>query len=247
MSLATARNLVQTANRIVILSGAGLSTASGIPDFRGPQGLWTADPEAEKISTLHYYLHDDRVRRLAWQYRAGSPIWEAKPNAAHLALVSLEKTGKLAGIITQNTDGLHQVAGNTPDLVHEIHGNLRQWRCEDCQITGPMIDAVRRVQAGETDPRCPECGGIIRATTILFGENLVPEVLDTAVSLAETCDLMLAIGTSLTVHPVAGLVPFAAYRGTPIVIINGEDTPYDDLAEIVIQDDILLTVPTICS
>lgn len=258
--LEIAQELVSRANRIAILSGAGLSTGSGIPDFRGPAGLWTADPDAEKISTLSYYLRDDSVRRKAWQYRATSPIWDAQPNAAHQAIVALERAGRLVGIITQNTDGLHQKAGNSDALVAEIHGNVHTWRCESCKATGPMREAVARVLAGDPDPRCPNptCrarsrkgpdgqplnqGGIIRATTILFEEALVESVIAQSMEIIAESDLLIAVGTSLTVYPVASLVPYAARYGTPIIIVNGEETPYDGLAAAVINDDIVTVLP----
>lgn len=236
-----ARELLAAASRVTVLSGAGLSTASGIPDFRGPAGLWTADPYAERISTLDWYLGDDDVRRAAWRYRADSPVWRAEPNAAHRALARLEEQGRLLAVVTQNTDGLHQRAGSR--AVVEVHGNVHTWRCEDCRAEGPMTDAVARVRAGDPDPRCPACGGIIRATTILFGEELDRDVQAAAFAAAEGCDLLLAVGTSLTVHPVAGLVSVAGSTGAAIVIVNGEPTPYDRRADAVVRDPIQTVLP----
>lgn len=233
-----ARDLVARSSRILALTGAGLSTASGIPDFRGPQGRWTKDPDAEKISTLSYYLYDDEIRRKAWQARANSAHWTAAPNPGHLALVDLERAGKLAGVVTQNTDGLHLLAGTSPALLHEIHGSARTWRCEDCWATGPMEDMVARVRAGEDDPRCPHCAGITRATVILFEEPLEPGTLDAGVRLAETADLVIAIGSTLTVHPVAGLVPYAFGHSARVLIVNAQETPYDYLADAVLRDPI---------
>lgn len=240
-----ARELLAASHRILAVTGAGLSTASGIPDFRGPQGRWTLDPDAERISTLSWYLGDEDVRRKAWQMRAGSPARRAHPNPGHRALVDLEHTGRLAGIVTQNTDGLHLAAGSSPSLVHEIHGNARTWRCEGCAATGPMADMLARVEAGDGDPRCPHCGGITRATVILFEELLDPGVLDAAVDLAGSCDLVLAVGTSLQVHPVAGLVPYAVNLGARLVIVNAEPTPYDDWADAVVRDPIEDVLPTL--
>lgn len=231
------------ANRIVVLSGAGLSTGAGIPDFRGPDGLWTKDPLAERISTLSWYLKDEQVRRKAWQYRLESPIWEAAPTLAHRSIVDLEKAGRLVGIITQNTDGLHQLAGSSPELVHEVHGSVRTWRCETCGRTGPMSEMIARVRAGEVDPRC-SCGGITRATTILFEEMLDPDVLDAAVSAVEHCDAIVAVGTGLGVQPVAGLFPYAIGLGAMGVIVNAEPTPYDHLAHQLIRGDIQSQLPT---
>lgn len=242
-SFTTACEHLRDARRVVALTGAGLSTASGIPDFRGPQGRWTKDPDAERISTLSWYLGDEAVRRRAWRARAESPHWDARPNAGHLALVDLERAGRLAGIITQNTDGLHLLAGSSPDLVLEVHGSARRWRCEECRAEGPMSEMVERVLAGDSDPRCPACGGITRATVILFEELLDPDVLDASVALAGTCDLMLAIGTTLTVHPVAGLAPYAVGHGAKLVIVNDQETAYDDYAVAVLRDPIADVLP----
>lgn len=237
---------LRDAERIVILSGAGLSTGAGIPDFRGPQGLWTKDPLAERISTLSWYLGDPEVRKKAWQYRAESPIWDATPTSAHLAIVELERAERLRGIVTQNTDGLHQLAGSSPGLVHEVHGSARTWRCEECRTTGPMTDMIVRVRAGEEDPHC-DCGGIVRATTILFEEALNPDVLDAAVGCAEICDAIVAVGTGLAVHPVAGLFPYAIAHGALGVIVNGEETAYDHLAHQVVRGDIQQELPGLLS
>ena len=152
---------------ITFLTGAGISTGAGIPDFRGPQGVWTRDPEAEKTSTLSWYLRDPEIRKRAWQLRAASAVWDVEPTPAHRAIAELEGSGQISGIITQNIDGLHQAAGSSPALVHEVHGNVRRWRCEYCRATGPMAEMIDRVRAGEEDPPCPMCGGIIRATPLL--------------------------------------------------------------------------------
>lgn len=230
------------ARSIVILSGAGLSTAAGIPDFRGPEGLWTRDPYAELVSTLSWYLRDDDVRKAAWRRRADPAMWAAEPTVAHRALVELERQGRLRAIITQNTDGLHQVAGNDPSLVHEVHGSARTWRCEMCGTTGPMTEMVDRVHAGEEDPRCPECGGITRATVILFEEVLDADVLEASLAAVEECDAIIAVGTTLGVYPVAGLFPLALERGAYGVIVNASPTPFDDDAHEVVRgrlDDVL--------
>ena len=230
------------AERIVILSGAGLSTAAGIPDFRGPEGLWTRDPYAELVSTLSWYLRDDDVRKAAWRRRADPAMWAAEPTRAHRAIVELERQGRLRGIVTQNTDGLHQVAGSSPELVHEVHGSARTWRCEMCGRTGPMTEMVERVQAGEEDPRCPDCGGITRATVILFEEVLEPDVIAASLAAVEGCDAIVAVGTTLGVYPVAGLFPLALQQGAYGVIVNASETAFDDDADEVIRgrlDDVL--------
>lgn len=220
------------------LTGAGISTASGIPDFRGPQGRWTLDPDAERISTLSWYLSDADVRAKAWQARADVSYADAKPNAAHRALVDLEHSGRLSALITQNTDGLHLAAGSASELVLEIHGSARTWRCEDCAASGPLADMVARVRAGEADPRCPACGGITRATVILFEENLDADVLHRAVEAAQDCDLMIAVGSTLAVQPVAGLVPYAVGTGARLIIVNGTETSYDHLADVRLDGEI---------
>ena len=242
---ANARALLRQAGRVAVLTGAGISTASGIGDFRGPQGRWTLDPQAERVSTLSWYLNDPDVRANAWRFRAESPVYNAQPNAAHRALVRLEQGARLTGLITQNTDGLHQLAGSNPELVIELHGNSRTWRCETCRATGPMIEMVRRVRTGEIDPRCPFDSGIVRATTILFEEGLDPATIDASVAAVDEADALLVIGTSLTVHPAAGLVPYAKRRGTSVVIVNAEPTDYDHLAQVLLRGPIAEVVPSI--
>lgn len=230
------------AQRIVILSGAGLSTSAGIPDFRGPEGLWTKDPYAELVSTLSWYLRDDDVRKAAWRRRADPAVWAAKPTRAHRAIANLERQGRLRAIVTQNTDGLHQMAGNSPGLVHEVHGSMRTWRCEMCGATGPMEEMIARVRAGVEDPRCPRCGGITRATVILFEEVLDPDILEASVRAVEECDALVAVGTTLGVYPVAGLFPLAAERGAHTVIVNASATQFDTIADEVVRgqlDDVL--------
>ena len=238
-----ARQLVADAHSITILTGAGLSTASGIPDFRGPQGVWTQDPKAERISILSWYLNDPEVRRLAWQSRAESPVWEATPNPAHLAITALQRAGRLRALITSNTDGLHQLAGT--EQVLELHGSDRDWRCESCHHSGPMAQMLDRVRSGETDPGCPDCGGIVRATTILFEEQLDPDVIDAASQAAADCDLFLAAGTSLVVYPAAGLLPLAMRSGAQVIIMNAEQTPFDRLAAAVIHDPLQTALPAV--
>ncbi|MFT4088958.1 MAG: Sir2 family NAD-dependent protein deacetylase [Gordonia sp. (in: high G+C Gram-positive bacteria)] len=243
--LTESRGLLRRAERVAVLTGAGISTASGIGDFRGPQGRWTLDPDAEKVSTLSWYLNDPAVRAKAWRFRAESPVYDARPNPAHVALVGLERGARLTGLVTQNTDGLHQLAGSNPELVIELHGNSRTWRCERCRATGPMTEMVRQVRAGDPDPRCPYDGGIVRATTILFEENLDPATIDAAVGAVEEADALLVIGTSLTVHPAAGLVPYAHRRGAAVVIVNAEPTDYDRLAHSVHRGPIVEVVPAL--
>jgi len=237
---------IDGAQRVVVLTGAGISTDSGIPDFRGPQGLWTKNPLAEKMSNIHYYLADPEVRKLSWQNRLASPAWTAKPNAGHLSLVTLEKRQKLHALITQNIDELHQIAGNSPELVVEVHGTMRSFMCWGCGMRGPMSLVLERVRAGEPDPRCRDCGGILKSDTISFGQQLVPEVIDRAMRVAGEGDLFLSVGTSLQVYPVAGAVDIARAAGAKIVIVNAQPTPFDDVADAVLDAPISEVLPQIC-
>ena len=241
----TARAWIDAAHRIVVLTGAGISTDSGIPDFRGPQGVWTRNPEAEKQATLQNYVTDAEVRRRSWRSRLESPAWRAQPNAGHVALVTLERRGKLDTLITQNVDGLHQMAGSSPAKVVEIHGTMREVTCLDCGERAPMERALSRVRAGEEDPPCRSCGGILKAATISFGENLVDADLHRAQTAASRCDVFLAIGTSLTVHPAAALPGIAARSGARLAIFNAEQTPYDATADAVVRDLLGDTLPAL--
>jgi NAD-dependent deacetylase len=242
----TVRGWVDAARRVVVLTGAGISTDSGIPDFRGPQGVWTRNPMAEKLSNIHYYMSDPEVRKASWKARMDHVAWTAKPNAGHLALVALEKRGKLHALITQNIDELHQMAGNAPEKVIEVHGTMRKVVCMECGMTAPMQKALDRVRAGEEDPPCRDCKGILKSATISFGQNLVPEVIDAAMRVAAEADLFIAIGTTLQVYPVAGAVPLARGAGAKIIIINAEETAMDDIADAVFRDSISKVLPQIC-
>ena len=239
------RGWVAAAERIVVLTGAGISTDSGIPDFRGPNGVWTRNPAAEKTATLQHYLSDADVRRAAWQGRLTSPAWEARPNAGHRAIVELERRGRLRTVITQNVDELHQQAGTSPELVVEVHGTMRRVRCWDCAEEAPMERALARVRAGEDDPSCRSCGGILKSATISFGQALVPEVIDRALHAAEDCDLLLAVGSSLQVYPAAYAVPRAKQAGALVVIVNAEPTNMDGLADAVLRGPISEILPAI--
>jgi NAD-dependent deacetylase len=241
--LAEVRGWLATARRIVVLTGAGISTESGIPDFRGPQGVWTKDPAAEKAAHISHYLADPAVRERAWRTRASSPAFTAEPNAGHRAIVDLERTGRLHTLITQNIDGLHQAAGSDPSLVVEVHGTIREVVCLDCGDRAPMQAALDRVAAGEADPPCRRCGGILKSATISFGQSLVAADLERAMEAAHTTDLLLAVGTTLTVFPVADVVPLAVAQGAPVVIVNDSPTAMDDLADAVIRGSIGEVLP----
>jgi NAD-dependent deacetylase len=237
---------IDSSRRIVTLTGAGISTESGIPDFRGPQGVWTRNPKAEKLSNIHAYMSDPEVRRLAWQTRLDHPAWKAGPNSGHLALVDLERRGALLAVVTQNIDGLHQRAGNSAGKVIEVHGTMHEVVCMKCNWRGPMQETLDRVRAGEEDPPCVKCGGILKSATISFGQSLVPDVIARAMRVVEQADILLTVGTSLQVYPVAGAVPMAKAAGTRVVILNAEPTPFDDLADAVIRGPIGEILPVLC-
>jgi len=224
---------LRSARRVVALTGAGISTESGIPDFRGPEGVWTKNPGAEKLSTLQHYMGDVEVRRRAWQARLQHEAWDARPNAGHMALVRLEARGQLETLVTQNIDGLHQRAGNSVQRIVEIHGTIHDVVCMRCGDRRPMQTALERVRNGEDDPACLGCGGILKSATISFGQALVAADLCRAELAARACDLLLAVGSSLSVFPIAGLVPLAKQSGAQVVIMNGMATDMDAIADVV--------------
>ncbi|MFG3364948.1 NAD-dependent deacetylase [Streptomyces sp. NPDC048156] len=228
---------------VAILSGAGISTDSGIPDYRGPNGLWRRDPEAEKLVTYEHYMGDPEIRRRAWQMRRKNRTLAAEPNDAHRAVADLEQAGVPVRVITQNVDGLHQLAGMPARKVLELHGSARSFVCTDCQARGPMEDALARVEAGEDDPPCLVCGGILKSATVMFGERLDPVVLGEAVAITKACQVFVAVGSSLQVQPAAGLAGVAAEHGARLVIVNAEATPYDALADELIREPIGTALP----
>jgi len=237
--------MLRNAKHVVVLTGAGISTESGIPDFRGPNGMWTKDPAAEKTATLDYYMGDPAVRRRAWQNRLKGNYFSARPNAAHRALVDLEQKGALQFLVTQNVDGLHHAAGQSPEIVVEIHGNVREVKCMTCPWRGPMEETLDRVRAGEADPACTECGGILKSATISFGENLVAEDLERSQREAAQADVFLALGTSLVVYPAAALPEVALRTGAQLVVCNAEETPFDPYADAVLREQLGELVPAL--
>ncbi|MDP9614327.1 SIR2 family NAD-dependent protein deacylase [Streptomyces demainii] len=230
---------------VAILSGAGISTDSGIPDYRGPQGLWRRDPEAEKLVTYDIYMTDPEIRRRSWQMRRDSEALRARPNGAHEAVARLERSGVPVRVITQNVDGLHQIAGMPARKVLELHGTARAVECTHCRARSGMEEALERVAAGEADPACRECGGILKSATVMFGENLDPEVLTEAVAVAQAADIFIAVGTSLQVQPAASLAGMAAEHGARLIIVNAEPTPYDELADEVVREPIGTALPAL--
>ena len=233
----------QRTGRIGVLTGAGISTDSGIPDFRGPRGVWTEDPTAELLSTYDDYLADPQLRERSWRARRDNPAWYAEPNAAHRALVDLERAGRAVTIVTQNIDRLHQRAGSAPQRVIEIHGNMFDVVCVRCEYTASMSAALERVAAGEPDPSCPACGGVLKAGVIMFGQALDQRALLKASLAAETADIFLAVGTSLQVEPAASLCGRAVAAGADLVIVNAEPTPYDAQASAVVREPIGTALP----
>jgi NAD-dependent deacetylase len=241
--IAEARALISAAKRVLVLTGAGISTESGIPDFRGPQGVWTKNPAAEKLATLQHYVSDPEVRKLAWQRRLHSETWAAEPNAGHRALVELERQGRLHTLITQNIDGLHQRAGSARERIVEIHGTIHEVVCLQCDERAPMHRALDRVRAGEVDPPCRSCGGMLKSATISFGQSLVQEDLVRSERAARACDLLLAVGSTLSVFPIAAVVPLAKRSGAKLVIVNGDPTEMDELADVVVNGRIGEVLP----
>ncbi|MCU1360173.1 MAG: npdA [Ilumatobacteraceae bacterium] len=238
-----------------MLTGAGISTDSGIPDFRGPNGVWTKNPAAEKTATLQHYLADPDIRRIAWQTRLHSPAWDAQPNAGHRSIVQLQQRGVLDSVITQNVDELHQRAGISAAKVIEVHGTMWWTRCWTCDDRRPMTEALDRVRGGEDDPPCLLCiqagrihgpsDGVLKSDTISFGQALVPEVIDAALASAERCDVLVAAGSSLSVFPAANVVPRANAGGAKVVIVNAVPTGMDRYADAVLLGQLSGLLPAL--
>jgi NAD-dependent deacetylase len=239
-----ARHLVEASSNVVVITGAGVSTASGIPDYRGPEGVWTKDPTAERLSNIDAIISSSEVREAAWHRLLLRSTVTIEPNAAHRALVAFERTGKLTALVTQNVDGLHLAAGSNPELVIEIHGNSRTTRCLRCGSESPTSDILERVAAGDRDPHCRAtfedgvCDGLLKTAVVSFGQPLPQREFARAEYLAKTCDLLICIGSTLTVQPVSGLVPKAVSRGARLLIVNAEPTPFDNDADVIVRGDI---------
>lgn len=242
-----ARDLVKAAARILVLTGAGISTDSGIPDFRGPQGVWTRNPKAEKASNIQFWVQDSEVRAARWEHmarqRAAGALARPKPNRGHAAVTELAQSGRLCLLVTQNVDGLHQEAGVPPESVVEVHGSTRSSRCLDCGQVRPIGETLDRFEAGDRDPKCRQCGGMLKTATISFGQALIQEDLERAFQAARECDLLLAVGSTLSVYPVAGIVPQAREAGARVVVINAEPTEMDELADVVLRASISEVLP----
>lgn len=247
----SAHRILAAARRVVVLTGAGISTASGIPDFRGPEGVWTKDPHAEMLSTYDTWLHRSDVRERAWRARLARRHEVIEPNDGHRALVELERRGVLHLLVTQNIDGLHQRAGSSPNLVVEIHGSSRDVVCLRCADRFPIEDLYPRLESGDLDPSCQReiagevCGGLLKSAVISFGQPLVPADLQRAERAASECDVLVCVGSTLAVYPAAGLVPLAARRGARVVIVNAQPTEWDHVADVVVRDDITVALPEV--
>mmetsp|Transcript_26185 Transcript_26185/g.52979 ORF Transcript_26185/g.52979 Transcript_26185/m.52979 type:complete len:271 (-) Transcript_26185:186-998(-) len=242
-----ARELMRAAQRILVLTGAGISTDSGIPDFRGPNGLWTRNPKAEKASRLEFWIADAEVRAARWEQmarqRGAGPSRQPRPNRGHEAVAALAATGRMSLLVTQNVDGLHQEAGVPPEGIVEVHGSTRSTRCLDCGQVRPMGETLDRFEAGDRDPQCRQCGGMLKTATISFGQALIEEDLDRAFQAARECDLLVAVGSTLSVYPVAGIVPAARDAGAKVIIVNAQATEMDELADVVVNASISEVLP----
>ncbi|QFG20342.1 Sir2 family NAD-dependent protein deacetylase [Actinomadura sp. WMMB 499] len=227
--------------RIAVLTGAGISTDSGIPDYRGPSGVWTRDPELAGLFTRKHFLANAGVRRRFW--RALTLYDDVEPNPAHLALAELERTTAVR-ILTQNVDGLHQKAGSTPRKVLELHGNLAATECMRCHARTPTAEVLAR---GEDDPACTGCGGVLQPSIVLFGQHLNAGVLSHAANIARASEVFVAVGSSLGVEPAAGLCAVAAESGATVVIVNRDPTPYDHLAATIVREPIGEALPALCT
>jgi NAD-dependent deacetylase len=228
--------LLSAAKRVLVFTGAGISTGSGIPDFRGPTGVWT------KRSPVYYqeFVASDAARREYWEYKLEGwhAFRDARPNPAHTALVAIERLGKLELLVTQNIDGLHQAAGSSKHKLVELHGTNSENECIRCQRREPAERCLSEFERTREPPRCSECQGLMKPAVVMFGQALDPKNLELARDAAEACDLALALGSSLVVTPAADIPLFAARRGVPYVIINRGETPHDELCSLRIDDDV---------
>lgn len=233
--------LLRRSHQVTTFTGAGVSTESGIPDFRSPGGVWTRyDP---RDFTFDRYVESAEVRASSWAMRREFFARDPRPNPAHLAIAAIERAGRGHGVITQNIDGLHQLAGSTH--VVEIHGTAREVLCigrtprygmpEGCGFTAPHTWALEQVDAGDPGPTCPECGGLVKSATISFGQAMPPDAVEEAERLVTSADLLVTVGSSLQVWPAADLPELAVRSGVPLVIVNDERTPLDAIATLVVR------------
>jgi NAD-dependent deacetylase len=241
MNFTEAQSRIARATRIVAFSGAGISTESGIPDFRSPNGVWATN----RIVYFDEFLQDREARVEAWRQK--SLIWpamrDALPNAGHLAFADLERRGKLSAMITQNIEGLHQRAGNSPEKVIELHGTMVAAECLSCYDRIPMDEAMARVAQGDAAPACEKCGGMLKPATVSFGQSMPAMEMEMAAALSQECDVFIAVGSSLQVYPAAGFPELAKQSGATLIIVNRDETPLDHLADLVIRENIGEVLP----
>jgi NAD-dependent deacetylase len=241
VSLEQARSWIKRAQSIIGFTGAGISTESGIPDFRSSDGVWARN----RTIDFDEFVRDKSSRIEAWRQKVA--IWhemrEAEPNSGHMAFVELARLGKLKSMITQNIDGLHQRSGLTSAMVLELHGTTLEVMCLSCRYRIPMDEAVDRIKAGEQAPVCHHCGGILKTATVSFGQAMPQDVVRKAENAAVSCELFLAVGSSLVVHPAAGLPLMAKRAGARLIIVNRAATPLDKIADLVVNDEIGKVLP----
>jgi NAD-dependent deacetylase len=238
-----AQQWIAASDNIVGFTGAGISTESGIPDFRSPNGVWARN----RMIEFGEFVASREARIEAWRQRA--EMWpamrDAPPNAGHLAFVDLERRGKLRAMITQNIDRLHQRAGQSPEVMIELHGTTTEAACLSCGHRIPMDEAVRRVEQGDLAPECEKCGGLLKAATVSFGQQMPEAELDRAAAVSRACEVFLAVGSSLVVYPAAMLPALAKRSGARLILINREPTPLDDVADLVLRDEIGKALPAL--
>ncbi len=241
MNFAQAQSRIAQSQRIVAFSGAGISTESGIPDFRSPNGVWATN----RIVYFHEFLQDRAARIEAWRQK--SLIWpamrDAKPNAGHLAFAELEQRGKLLALITQNIEGLHQRAGNSPEKIIELHGTMVAAECLSCFDRIPMDEAIERIAHGDAAPACEQCGGMLKPATVSFGQSMPAMEMELAAAVSQECEVFIAVGSSLQVYPAAGFPELAKQSGAKLIIINRDETPLDGIADLVIRENIGEVLP----
>lgn len=240
-----AHRILASADAITVLTGAGISTDAGIPDFRGPEGLWTKNPAAERASTIQHYLTDDEARRASWRMRLDTRLVNAQPTAGHHALVDLEKQGRLGHLATQNVDGLHRKAGTTPSLLTEVHGSVSGIMCVSCDWRGEVQPVLDRVRSGDDDPRCETCGGILKTTVVMFGEMLPEGAMEDCIAAVDRADAFLAVGTTLEVGPINSMAFRARTKGLPVVVVNRGETAADAFADAKVEASISEVLPAL--
>jgi NAD-dependent deacetylase len=241
MDVENARRWIAASSSIVGFTGAGISTESGIPDFRSPNGYWARN----RVVYFNEFVKSEADRIEYWRQKVENwpGMRDAQPNGGHQAFVELQRQGKLRALITQNIDGLHQRSGVDPTLVYELHGTNAEVSCLTCGDRVPMDDALERVKAGELAPICLHCGGFLKPATISFGQTLPEDVLQASAEAARTCEIFLAVGSSLVVHPAASLPVIAKRSGARLIIVNRTETPLDDAADLVLRDEIGRILP----